>query len=157
MKRRSTICQGFPIFISSQRHVLVSMDGSFHMAIGSCGVFGEQKAGRFIYHRNGGLSMAMSVYWSVHTCTNGKEKKTVPIGIAEPACFSVMKFHRVLVSDLHPIGVHSSKLNSSPLKMVVFNRIFLSIRGNAPIFRGENITPRKTDMSPEMVGRCISF
>ena len=80
--------------------------------------------------------MAMSVYWSVHTCTNRKRKKTARIGIAEPACFSVMKFHRV--SDLHPIGVHSSKLNSSPLKMVVLIGISLYLQGTPP-FSGVNM------------------
>lgn len=61
------------------------------------------------------LCQFTGVYTHVLT---GNEKTTVPIGIAESACFSAMKSHGV--SDLHPIGVHSSKLNSSPLKMVGF-------------------------------------
>ena len=81
--------------------------------------------------------MAMSVYWSAYTCTNGKQQKTVPIAIPKLTCFSVMKFHRV--GDLHQIGVHSSKFNSSPLKMVVSNRNFRFIGGKASIFRGEHV------------------
>ena len=43
MKRPLTICHGFPIFTSQRRVVLVSMNGSFHMAMGCCGVFGKRK------------------------------------------------------------------------------------------------------------------
>ena len=79
------------------------------------------------------LCQFTGVYTHVLT---GNEKKTARIGIAEPACFSVMKFHRV--SDLHPIGVHSSKLNSSPLKMVVLIGISLYLQGTPP-FSGVNM------------------